>query len=131
MHICKSGDGDTDCAMCAEADAYGSYRPRNEDPDPFPDLSDIGSDDMEMTQHDKVLLEAKLHPYRRLCKLTREVFDDQVKCKSMVQMKHLATDAMDLFETTQQPTLLAGKSNTANCLEELAAYDHIRPKNGI
>lgn len=134
-HICKNDDGDTDCTMCAEADAYGSYRPRNEDPDPFPALSNGGRDELEMTQHDRALLQAELHPYRRLCKLTREVFDDQEKRKTLVQMKRLAANAMDLFEPTQNPTLLAsqmGKCNApcANCLE-LAAYGHFRPKNAI
>ena len=78
MHVCQISNGNARCAMCADGDAYGNHRPQNESPDSFPLLSRVPNVP-DMASEDKALVEAKLHPYQRLCKLAHLVFEKQEK----------------------------------------------------
>ena len=73
MHVCQVRGGM--CAMCADGEAYGNRRPRNEYPDPFPLLSNV-PDVPEMTPRYEASLKAELHPYKVLCKLTHLTFEN-------------------------------------------------------
>jgi len=133
-HVCQIGNGFTGCAICADIDAYGSCRPRNENPDPFPLLSNV-PDVPEMTPEYKELLEPHLHPYKRLCKLTHSTFEKQERCATLQTMRRLAVDAMDLFETTEEPQIHACQMENCgpsciSCMER-AAYGNIRPRSDI
>lgn len=122
------------CILCADRDAYGTCRPRNENPDPFPRLSNGFIDESEMAQTDKDVLQTKLHPYRRLCKLTQQMFEEQGEATGLTKMKSLAIDALNLFEM-EQPQLQACQIESCMMTCELcmvrAAYGNLRPANGI
>jgi len=134
MHVCQISNGNARCAICADGDAYGNRRPLNESPDSFPLLSRVPNVP-DMTPEDKALLKAKLHPYRRLCKLAHLILEKQEKCKTLTKMRRLAIDAMDLFDNTEEPqmhTCQMGNCGTSCILRmERTAYGSIRPRGDI
>ena len=88
-----------------------------------------------MTSEDKALLKAKLHPYRRLCKLAHLILEKQEKCKTLTKMRRLAINAMDLFDNTEEPqmhTCQMGNCGTSCILRmERTSYGSIRPRGDI
>ena len=89
---------------------------------------------MQIVIHDKDVVQTELHPYRRLCKLTQKMFEEQGKVTSLTKMKSLAIDAMNLFET-EQPQLQACQIRSCRMTCKLcmvrAAYGNVRPANGM
>jgi len=135
MHVCWSGNGGTACAMCADGDAYGNRRPKREASDLFPLLSSVSGVPPEMAPEYKTLLHAELHPYRRLCKQTHSVFEEQENCTTVHRMRRLAIEAMDLFDTAEVPQMHACQVGTCGpgcilCMER-AAYGSVRPRDDI
>ena len=134
MHVCQISNGNALCAMCADGDAYGNRRPQNESPDSFPLFSRVPNVP-DMTSEHEALLKAKLHPYRRLCKLAYLIFEKQEECKTLTKMRRLAIDAMDLFDNGEEPqmdtcqTEMCGTS-CISCMERVA-YGSIRPRGDI
>ena len=87
-----------------------------------------------MTPDYQQWLHAELHLYRQLCKLTHLAFEKQGTCTTLQQMARLATDAMGLFDKTeeqQMPACLRGKCGVtcALCMEH-AAYGDVCPRRG-
>ena len=135
MHVCPRDAGSTACAMCADGNAYGHRRPRIETPCPFPLLSNGEVGDLETPPNHEELLQllALLHPYRRLCKLTHLAFENQEKCTTLAEIQQLATDALDLFATSEDPREQACMTETCGagcelCMEH-AAYGVHRPRH--
>ena len=135
MHVCQIGAGDSSCAMCADRDAYGCFRPQRDHPDPFPLLSNMLVGGPRMTPDYQQWLHDELHLYRKLCKLTHLVFETQGTCTTSKQMARLATDAMGLFDKTEEqrmPACLRGKCGAACALcMEHAAYGDVCPRRGM
>lgn len=135
MHVCDFSNGNEVCAMCADGAAYGNRRPQSESPDPFPLLSKVPNV-ADMTPEYEALLKAKLHPYRRLCKLAYLIFEKQEKRTTLTKMRRLAIDAVDLFDNTEEPQMHTcqmghcGTSCIISCMKR-AAYGTIRPKTKI
>ena len=137
MHVCPRDAGSTACAMCADGNAYGHRRPRIETPCPFPLLSNGEVGDLETPPNHEELLQllALLHPYRRLCKLTHLAFENQEKCTTLAEIQQLATNALDLFATSEDPREQACMTETCGagcelCMEH-AAYGVHRPRHAI
>jgi len=133
-HVCQISDENAPCAICADGNAYGHSRPLDESLDPFAFLSQVPNVP-DMTPEYKELLKAKLHPYRRLCKLAHLIFEKQEKCTTLKKMRRLAIDAMDLFDNGAEPqmdTCQTGRCGTSciSCMERVA-YGSIRPRADI
>ena len=132
MHECPMRHGASACAMCEEAAAYGNRRPKDEIPDPYPLLSNAAFE-VGGARDEDPQFKARLHPYRRVCKLIYEAFDQQKRCETLTDATSIATNTLSLFETEEPSTHACFPGNTVDsmsCLED-EAYGQCKPRPGL
>ena len=132
MHECPMRHGASACAMCEDGAAYGNRRPKDEIPDPYPLLSNAAFE-LGGGGHEDPQFKALLHPYRRVCKLIYEAFDQQKRCETLMDATSIAAGVLSLVETEEPSTHICFPSNDVVCMSclEADAYGQSKPRPGL